>query len=266
MCWWRCLDKGKNTTGSRPRCVSIIDGSPVEVAERLTNLVNRPEVVIGAKDIWKPAGPPRLVDGAWDETPATEAKLDHDQSILPSNKREMLRDWWLTHSNSANTPNWDIVSTCKIGEKAGILLVEGKAHRAELANEERGKPLGPKTNFDNHLRIGQAISDMSAILRRDIGEHFAISRDLHYQMSNRFALACKLTEMGYPVVLIYLGFLKAKEMPAYFTTPEEWEKLVKNHSAPLFPDKIWNNTWTVNEQKFIPLIRTAEPTMPAGFP
>jgi hypothetical protein len=34
----------------------------------------------------------------------------------------------------------------------------------------------------------------------------------HYQMSNRFASARKLTGLGKPVVLVYLGFIRANDM------------------------------------------------------
>lgn len=41
---------------------------------------------------------------------------------------------------------------------------------------------------------------------------WAISRDSRYQKSNRFAWACKLAGLGLPVVLMYLGFVRADEM------------------------------------------------------
>jgi hypothetical protein len=77
-------------------------------------------------------------------------------------------------------------------------------------------------------------------------------------MSNRFAWTWKLTELGIPVVLVYLGFLKADEMidrGQPFTSNEDWEQLVKAHSQSLVPPEVWGRKWTVNGQPFIPLIR-----------
>jgi hypothetical protein len=68
----------------------------------------------------------------------------------------------------------------------------------------------------------------------------AISRDSHYQMSNRFAWSWKLAEYGIPVVLVYLGFLNASEMVDRgdpFANQDSWESLVMAHSSPLFPGR-----------------------------
>lgn len=65
-----------------------------------------------------------------------------------------------------------------------------------------------------------------------------------------------------PVVLVYLAFLNAKDMSkpgeAPFPDAGAWEALVRSHSAPLFPGKIWNGHWSVNGVPLIPLIRSLE--------
>ena len=33
-----------------------------------------------------------------------------------------------------------------------------------------------------------------------------ISHESHYQLANRLAFACKITSLGIPTVLVYLGF------------------------------------------------------------
>ena len=78
-------------------------------------------------------------------------------------------------------------------------------------------------------------------------------------MSNRFAWAWKITELGIPVILIYLGFLNAEEMVDQgvpFANHLSWERLVTSHSESLFPEKIWNTRWFVNGQPLIPLIKS----------
>ena len=97
----------------------------------------------------------------------------------------------------------------------GILLVEAKAHNEELNNEMCGKSLDCRASDNsirNHERIGNATNQASIALTDQTGNRWALSRDHRYQMSNRFAWAWKLMELGYPVILVYLGFLEADEM------------------------------------------------------
>ena len=85
------------------------------------------------------------------------------------------------------------------------------------------------------------------------------SHEHHYQMTNRFAWSWKLTELGYPVILVYLGFLEATEMRKGreqnpLNSHAEWEGLVKAHSQPLFPEGVWDRQWVIHGQPFVPRI------------
>ena len=65
MNWW-AEQLGKDKQGSRPRCVLLTDGYADEVAERLTALVDHPDVVVSPGDNWMPCGKPiRKEDGSW---------------------------------------------------------------------------------------------------------------------------------------------------------------------------------------------------------
>ena len=80
-------------------------------------------------------------------------------------------------------------------------------------------------------------------------------------MSNRFAWAWKLTELGMPVILIYLGFLDCAAMgdgpdQRPIVSQSDWQQLVEAHSQPLFPREVWNREWQVHGRTFIPLVRT----------
>ena len=84
--------------------------------------------------------------------------------------------------------------------------------------------------------------------------------DSHYQMSNRFAWAWKLTELGIPVILAYLRFIGCEEMrkgekQRPISRQEEWGEMVRVHSRPLFPGEVWNREWCVRGESLIPLIR-----------
>jgi hypothetical protein len=59
--------------------------------------------------------------------------------------------------------------------------------------------------------IHSTIQEAGLALSEQTGLTWALSRDWCYQMSNRFAWAWKLVELGKPVILIYLGFLAYDE-------------------------------------------------------
>jgi hypothetical protein len=262
MNWWMQLEK---TRGSRPRCVSMMSGSPDEIANRLTRLVGHSDVYVSSNDRWMPRGKPVIkTEGKWDTTPADEMILGKPTNLLSQSEQSQLTTWWLAHSVVAGRPNFDIASTCTVDGQKGLLLIEAKAHDVELRGEEAGKKLDANASansFANHLHIGRAVADAAAAFQRSTGLPWAISRDQRYQMSNRFASACKLTEMGYAVVLVYLGFLNANEMADQgkpFATHDQWNSLVKTHSRPLFQDEVWEAKWKIHGHTFVPLIRSVE--------
>lgn len=260
------LLKPDQREGSKPRCHLLTHGAPDTVASRLTALVALTEVTVSPRDTWLPRGFEVL----------DEAELgSEDKSILADARtRRALRHWWLAAKpDTARTPNWDIASTCTIQGKPGVLLVEAKAHDTELRNEERGKPLGNGRGESvslgtrrNHLRIAYCIQDANLVLSEATNQPWTMSHEWNYQMANRFAWAWKLTELGISVVLAYLGFLGAEEMrrPAKngigqtpFSTPQDWESLVRNHSRSLAPPDIWNRPHRVTGKLLMPLIRSA---------
>jgi hypothetical protein len=67
--------------------------------------------------------------------------------------------------------------------------------------------------------------------------------------------------MGFPVVLVYLGFLIAREMADLgepFATESAWEDLVMMHSLGLVPETTWGHSWTIGKVPLVPLIRSME--------
>jgi hypothetical protein len=150
-------------------------------------------------------------------------------------------------------------------------LVEAKAHHGELHKEECGKVLASPVSANslrNHERIGACLDEASIALASETGRPWALSRDHHYQMSNRFAWAWKLTELGVPVVLVYLGFLGCDDMATDSTVianDAEWEQLVRMHSAAIAPPEVWNRACRLHRHAFVPLIRSVSvPLHPAS--
>ena len=263
MTWRKQL--GKDNRGSRPRCVLLVDGDGKEVADRLTQLVGRQEeVIIDHSDRWMPYGKPVRKDDSWDNAPAKEAQLDELANLLPRNiKRqqeikEQLRCWWLAANGRANTPNWDIVSTCRIKGKPGLLLVEAKAHVNELSCS--GKPLrkaASKNSRKNHERICRAIAQANEAFQSATGGKWGLSRDHHYQLSNRFAWSWKLASLGIPVVLLYLGFLNAQDMcgKELFRTCTDWKNALKDYGEGVVDNTCWGKWMEFDCVPLLPLIR-----------
>lgn len=267
MEWLEQLPK-KERHGSRPRCLLLMDGRKEEVADRLTRLVGHPDaVVITGSDIWKPFGKPvQRENGVWDSTPAGEAEL-HKHLLLPA-VRERLRAWWLVVNGRATTPRWDIASTCifkdiRGGPKKGLLLIEAKAHGNEL--DSSGKRCDSRTNLKNHARIEKAILEAASGLQSVTGRPWKLSRDDHYQLSNRFAWSWKLATLGIPVVLLYLGFLDAEDMAddgPLFRSEREWEHVLKNHCRSYVDEVFWGKRIDVHGVPLLPLIRVDDQPFP----
>ena len=247
--------KPKERRGSKPRCHLLTHGAPDAVAARLTALV-APFASVAPSDRWMPQGFEQTI----------EATLPEAERLLTADVRLELQRWWLSApSNNTRTPNWDIAGTCTIEGKPGIVLIEAKAHDQELIKEETGRknieaPVSGSARR-NLLRIDWAIRDASAALAENTGLTWALSRDWNYQMSNRFAWAWKLTDLGIPVVLVYLGFLGASEMGDKgnpLADAAAWDTVVKRHSQALFPAEVWGQRWKCGGHPFIALIRSLE--------
>jgi len=242
----------KARRGSKPRCHWLTHGTKSQVAKRLTDLVN-PWGCVTSDDNWMPQGFECV----------EEAQLDKAPLLLPPDVRWKLQRWWL--AVHATTPNWDIASTCCIEGHPGLLLVEAKAHKAELTKEETGKTCAEEMSEDgqrNHDQIGRAIKEADASLNAVLASwNWNLSRDSHYQMSNRFAWAWKLADLKVPVILVYLGFLNASEMQDRgepFADSSDWEEIIRLHSQNVVPGEAWNERWLVRGTPLIPLIMSRE--------
>ena len=122
--------------GSKPRCHWLTQGPHDAVAARLADLV-APFASVASSDYWIPEG---FVHTA-------EAQLGYADQFLTADRRAALTQWWLAVPRRANTPNWDLVSTCQVaGQKQGLLLVEAKAHAGELSAAGKTLTKRPSAN------------------------------------------------------------------------------------------------------------------------
>lgn len=257
--WQNAL--GKDSRGSRPRCIELVSGSEEEVASKLTNLVSLEEVNVASDDFWMPRGKPEWIGGDWDTSPAQEARIDRDSRFVGSpTVRNALLDWWLEVIPRSNTPNWDLASTCVIEGQQGLLLVEAKAHFNELSRSGKSQP-STENGRKNHERIGLAIEEANTTLTMLTNKRWDLSREDRYQLSNRFAWTWKLASLGIPVVLVYLGFLGAYDMKndgTLFWTEEDWKQTVYSHAAGMIDESIWGERIETSRSFFWPLVRSLE--------
>ncbi len=237
--------------GSLLRCLLLTGLPRHHTAELLTNLVQLSNIVISSHDVWMPRG---LRD-------YKETTLVDNSDFLPPDKCKALIEWWLEKPRGARLPNWDIASTCIIEGKKGLLLVEAKAHNAELS--EAGKSKATTSNSQmNHIHIDVAIEQANAGLNGVMKvKDWALLRDSHYQLSNRFAWTWKLASLGVPVILVYLGFINATEMLDQgqpFDSNKAWHICIRNHAKKIVPDEAWEKRLEINGTPVWFLIRSMQ--------
>lgn len=220
--------------GSRKHVLDWTDRA--EFAVELLQLVAPVECRISASSQWMPRG----------RTAPEEARLDTfgPRALPHSQAWSALRTWWLAHDRGANTPNWDIAATCEIEGTPGLILVEAKANVPELSASGKSLEATPSaTSGANHRRIGSAIQEACDALRQ-VSPSIAISRDSHYQLSNRVAFAWKLASLGIPTVMVYLGFVGDSgiaDAGAPFTDAAHWETCFTQYAASTVPKDLFEH-------------------------
>ena len=236
--------RARELRGSRLRCLMLTSMPPEQVRSTLARLVAPlPSVTIG--QIYHPCG----------FLQPEEPQLGEHPDFLAQYERDIVADWWLKVRRNANTPNWDIVSQCNIGGERGLILIEAKAHIEESKRE--GKSKG---NAENDSQIDDAIRQANVALNAVL-PGWALTKDSHYQLCNRFAWAWKLGAMGIPTILVYLGFLNCEEMRdcgAPFTSAHEWDRTVRKYAEGIVPPNAWGVRIATNAAPIWALIRSLD--------
>jgi hypothetical protein len=163
----------------------------------LNNLIRNSNAIVASEDIHIPRG--------YDDPDEMELRDFGPKYLAGLIDRSSIRTWWPDYP--AKSPQWDLLVTCTVARKRGLVLLEAKANEAEL--DWKGKPLRKKASEDsilNHQQIDRCITEACQSLNEMI-PGVNIQRDSHYQLANRVAFAWKLAQSGMPTVLLYLGFL-----------------------------------------------------------
>jgi hypothetical protein len=161
----------------------------------------------------------------------------------------------------ANTPNWDFASAAYVDGTPGLVLVEAKAHIAELSRKGKGQsPDRSGRSVENHSKIAAAIAEACADLqRREPG--VGIQRDAHYQFSNRIAFAWKLASLGVPTVLVYLGFLGDEAVAGSehaLKDDAHWQAAFRDHVDPVWPSTLLEGPVATQAASFWVLVRSRQ--------
>jgi hypothetical protein len=225
----------------------LTSGSPEQVAQRLTRLVEPYAEIDAKRDTWMPRG----------FLEPNESTLEENDHLLPPGMCRELSNWWLAKPRGARKPTWDIATTALIGEHKGIILVEAKAHSTE-PSDSRKSPGGNSKNEDS-IRV--AMSQANAGLGgKQAG--WNLTSNSHYQLCNRFAWSWKISSLGVPVILVYLGFLNAAEMTDRgqpFRSAIEWSDLIRNHADGIVPNVAWDRPIDINGTKMRTIIQAVDP-------
>lgn len=170
-----------------------------------------------------------------------------------------LSSWWLKHARGANTPNWDIVLSCEVEGQAGLILVEAKANVPELGEGgKRNLPEASARSQENHQQIAAAIEEARLALALRFPT-IGISRDRHYQLSNRIAFAWKLASLGVPTVLLYLGFTGDEgigDVGEPFADDAHWQATFRRHLAEVCPPEMLEDAVDAGAARFWVLARS----------
>jgi len=214
--------------GSRKHVLDWV--SQPRFAEELLHLAAPVNCRIRPDSRWKPRS---FAD-------ATEARLEtFGPEVMPDHPAwPQVASWWLAHQRGANTPNWDIALSCDIEGQAGLVLVEAKANVPELGTAGKTRdPMASDKSLENHERIAAAITEARLGLTSAL-PGIAINRDAHYQLSNRLAFAWRLTTLGIPTVLMYLGFTGdegIRDVGEPFATDQHWQDTFGAHLKAVCP-------------------------------
>ena len=165
----------------------------------------------------------------------------------------------------ANRPNWKLLTSCKIGGKKGLVLVEAKANCAELKYEGKGEPENTKNSRENHKKIDEAIKEARKALDKAV-PGVRISLKSHYQLANRVAYTWKLASLGIPTVLVYLGFFMDKgivDVGEPFKDESHWIWVMRDYIKGVIPEEFLERPIDCGQASMWMIIRSREIQKPS---
>lgn len=151
--------KERRNKGSRKHLLRFLDDSSYpKVMSKLLRCHGAPYAIVSEGDKRQPLG-----TRAHDEWEIPKFCREHGFEWLDVTQVER---WWLPlQPKMPKGPTWDLLSTCTIKDKPGLLLVEAKAHERELCRTGKSKPSGSAQSAANDLQIRNRLAEVSKELR-----------------------------------------------------------------------------------------------------
>jgi hypothetical protein len=244
--------------GSRKHILDLV--SAQDFVGTINSLLLRTGFQVGDLRHTRPTG--RSDADHWKEF-RVENYLEDEHHRISAGGPFLDRSWWISHGG--NRPNWDMISQITGGHTTGILLVEAKAHEREMSEQNTKSPPEPGNQDakENDEQIRRRIHTTNTSLNRLGLGTFRLSADNHYQLANRLAYTIKLSSLGIPVVLIYLGFIEDSYFKTdHFRSPEHWQRVIGGYLQGVVPQSFPDQIFTPKDggAKFGMLIRSLKIT------
>jgi hypothetical protein len=219
--------QGTGVRGSRKHVLDWL--ARESFVDQMNQLLTSAAATISVADMWQPVG--------HDMSEEFEIPKFCKRTNEGCFSDVALSDWWLPIGRREKGVTWDLLSTCLVNQRRGLLLVEAKAHEDEI--DFTGKELERDASIQsrkNHDHIGQRLAETTAQLDERVDGIVQLSLLSHYQLANRIAWAWKLAECGIPTVLLYLGFLGDSYFRAdYFRNHDHFQRIMGAYMNGVIP-------------------------------
>ena len=133
----------------------------------------------------------------------------------------VLRQWAEFWPQSGNTQNWDAIGKASIGRQEAWVLVEAKAHVAEMKSSCGAKNPRSLAKIKNAFNIVREHSG-------SVGQPLEHWLEPYYQLANRLAVLDFLNQRGLEAHLINVYFYGERERSGWQCpqSAEEWEDVI----------------------------------------
>ena len=250
--------------GSRKHLLDLCDSR--EYPTSIDRILEGTELRLAKDHRSQPHG--RATKEAWEELEVEEYLATPDRQIggLPS----LDMSWWLRHRTPTNrSPSWDLIARLSNdkAKEVGLLLVEAKAHETEIKIKDRKTPPTPTDKSkENHTHIARTIARASKRLSRLGCGPFSLSHESRYQLANRLTCAALLADMGYHIVLMYLGFTGDIRFTVdYFRSPDHWQRVFGGYIQNVVPQGFPERRFAMdNRGSLTMVIRSQAVRRPSG--
>jgi hypothetical protein len=220
-------DKKGGFRGSQKHLLHLLDHD--SFIKKLNALLSPVPATISDEDVRSPMG---KKDSTEIQIPRF-CKLTGERCFLDTK----LSTWWLPPGRYDKGPTWDLLSTCTVNRRRGLLLVEAKAHESELGFSGKGlKSTASLQSQRNHSHIARRLKEISSRLNARTKRVVRLTVSTRYQLANRIAWGWTLAESGIPTVLLYLGFLGDTYFAQdHFTTDEHFQRAMGAYMRGVVP-------------------------------